>query len=153
MAATFNAAILLALSDDTAAAVGAGLEENCRWRQVGSQGLFWVWRFWPRRSCRPHYFFPVLFVARGEKARDCGGRWYFQSLPRRGMLLMWLRHGHAFWDVYFWQQQVGRFNSATLQHGEPFWFYLAVLPLGLFPWTPLFALLFRRSGLTLTTSG
>ncbi len=59
-------------------------------------------------------------------------------------LVVWLRNGSAFWDVYFWQQQVGRFNSPQLHHGRPFWFYVPVLLLGLFPWTPLFALLARR---------
>jgi 4-amino-4-deoxy-L-arabinose transferase-like glycosyltransferase len=86
-------------------------------------------------------FFPVWLIARGKRlaiaaaAMLTAGPWH---------LLVWLRNGSAFWDVYFWQQQVGRFNSPQLHHGRPFWFYIPVLLLGLFPWTPLFALLARR---------
>jgi len=86
-------------------------------------------------------FIPVWFIARGKRlaiavgAILVAGPWH---------LLVWLRNGSAFWRVYFWQQQVGRFNSAALQHGQPFWFYVPVLLLGLFPWTPLFALFARR---------
>jgi len=39
---------------------------------------------------------------------------------------------------------VARFLTPSLEHVQPFWFYVPVLLAGLFPWTPLFALLFRR---------
>jgi len=59
-------------------------------------------------------------------------------------VLCYLRNGRAFLDVFFWQQQFGRFTSPDLQHSQPWWFYLPVLPAGLLPWTPLALLLVRR---------
>ena len=59
-------------------------------------------------------------------------------------VLCYLRNGRAFLDVFFWQQQFGRFASPALQHSQPWWFYLPVLLAGLLPWTPLAALLASR---------
>ncbi len=86
-------------------------------------------------------FIPVWLIARGKRLAIAAGA-ILIAAPWH--LLVWLRNGSGFWDVYFWQQQVGRFNSPALQHGRSFWFYVPVLLLGLFPWTPLFALLARR---------
>ena len=61
-------------------------------------------------------------------------------------ILCYLRNGRAFLDVFFWQQQFGRFTSPALQHSQPWWFYFPVLLAGLLPWTPLAALLTRRGG-------
>jgi 4-amino-4-deoxy-L-arabinose transferase-like glycosyltransferase len=58
--------------------------------------------------------------------------------------LAWARNGPIFWRTIFWEQQVGRFTSAALQHAQPVWFYLPVFAAMLFPWTPAVALLFRR---------
>ncbi len=86
-------------------------------------------------------FAPVWLIARGKRLAIAAGA---ILIAGPWHLLVWLRNGSAFWDVYFWQQQVGRFNSPALHHGQPFWFYVPVLLLGLFPWTPLFALVARR---------
>jgi 4-amino-4-deoxy-L-arabinose transferase-like glycosyltransferase len=59
-------------------------------------------------------------------------------------VLCYLRNGRAFVDVFFWQQQFGRFTSPALQHSQPLWFYFPVLLAGLLPWTPLVALLMHR---------
>jgi 4-amino-4-deoxy-L-arabinose transferase-like glycosyltransferase len=59
-------------------------------------------------------------------------------------VLCYLQNGRAFLDVFFWQQQFGRFTSPALQHSQPWWFYVPVLLTGLLPWTPLAALLARR---------
>jgi 4-amino-4-deoxy-L-arabinose transferase-like glycosyltransferase len=59
-------------------------------------------------------------------------------------LLAWARNGGAFWQDYLWKQQILRFFSPSLAHVQPFWYYLPVLLAGLFPWTPLAALLIRR---------
>ncbi len=59
-------------------------------------------------------------------------------------LLVWWRNGGAFWQDYLWKQQILRFFSPVLQHPQPFWYYLPVILAGLFPWTPLAALIFRR---------
>ncbi len=59
-------------------------------------------------------------------------------------VLCWLRNGHAFWDDFFWKQHVARFLTPSLEHVQPFWYYIPVLLAGLFPWSPLAALLTRR---------
>jgi 4-amino-4-deoxy-L-arabinose transferase-like glycosyltransferase len=58
-------------------------------------------------------------------------------------VLVTLRNGRPFIDDFFWKQHFGRFVSPVLQHGQPVWFYVPVLLIGLFPWTPLLALLFN----------
>ena len=59
-------------------------------------------------------------------------------------ILCWLRNGSAFWDDFFWKQHVARFLTPSLEHVQPFWYYIPVLLAGLFPWTPLAALLAQR---------
>jgi 4-amino-4-deoxy-L-arabinose transferase-like glycosyltransferase len=54
------------------------------------------------------------------------GPWY---------LLCWLRNGYTFLDVFFVQHQFGRFVSPAMQHVHPWWYYVPVLLLGMFPWT------------------
>jgi 4-amino-4-deoxy-L-arabinose transferase-like glycosyltransferase len=58
--------------------------------------------------------------------------------------LVFARHGFAFVQVFFLQQQVSRLYSGTLQHVQPVYFYLPVLLGGLFPWTPLLFVLRPR---------
>jgi len=53
-------------------------------------------------------------------------------------------HGRAFLEEFFWRHHVERFASETIQHVQPFWFYLPVLAAGLAPWTPLSILGFRQ---------
>lgn len=59
-------------------------------------------------------------------------------------ILVTLRHGRAFLDEFFLKHHFGRLYAETLQHVQPFWFYVPVLLAGLLPWTPVLALLFRR---------
>ena len=59
-------------------------------------------------------------------------------------VLVTLRNGKPFLEEFFWKHHFGRFLSGALEHGQPVWFYVPVLLAGLFPWTPLFALLFKR---------
>jgi 4-amino-4-deoxy-L-arabinose transferase-like glycosyltransferase len=54
--------------------------------------------------------------------------------------LCYLRNGRTFLDVFFGQQTFARFFSPELLHGQPWWFYLPVLLIGLLPWTPLVGL-------------
>ena len=63
------------------------------------------------------------------------GPWY---------LLCWLRNGYAFIDVFFVQHQFGRFTSGALQHVQPWWYYLPILLLGMFPWTLIAVAIPRR---------
>jgi len=83
---------------------------------------------------------PVLFVARRMRLAMLGSAvlvaapWY---------VLCYMRNGPAFWNEFFWKHHVDRFLHPTLDHPQPFWFYIPVLLAGLFPWTPLAGLFFR----------
>jgi 4-amino-4-deoxy-L-arabinose transferase-like glycosyltransferase len=48
-----------------------------------------------------------------------------------------MRNGTEFLRVFFVEQQFSRFNSAALQHGQPWWFYIPAFLVLLFPWSPL----------------
>jgi 4-amino-4-deoxy-L-arabinose transferase-like glycosyltransferase len=86
-------------------------------------------------------FAPMFLVARGKRRTMLAGcilvaaPWY---------LLCTAHNGAAFWRELFWKQQVLRFFTPSLQHVQPFWYYLPIVLAGLFPWTPLAVLLFRR---------
>jgi 4-amino-4-deoxy-L-arabinose transferase-like glycosyltransferase len=58
-------------------------------------------------------------------------------------VLVWARNGSSFWNEFFWKHHVERFFTPSLQHVQPFWYYIPVLLAALFPWTPLAGLLFR----------
>jgi 4-amino-4-deoxy-L-arabinose transferase-like glycosyltransferase len=88
---------------------------------------------------------PLLWAGRG-RLRDL-----LRPAPVAAFLLlaapwyavMTARYGGRFLDDFFLKQHLARFNSAALQHVQPFWFYAPVLVAALFPWSPLLALLFR----------
>ena len=129
MAATFNAAMLIALFD-TRHRRAAG------WTAGAMLGLAIL----AKAFLPVVLFFPVWLIARGKRLAILAGA-VLVAAPWH--LLVWLRNGSAFWNVYFWQQQVSRVSSTAIGHVQPFWFYVPVLLLGLFPWTPLFGLLAR----------
>ena len=71
-----------------------------------------------------------------------GQAWYggigLGFLLGAGIALAWavpaaILGGEEFRNAIFWGQTAGRV-SGSLAHKQPFWFYLAVLPLLLFPW-------------------
>lgn len=131
LAVFFSAAVLLALpwlargerKTLTAAAACLGLA-------VLAKGLvpvvlfLPVWAFgWKRLRdwLRPG---PVVAFA------VCALPWY---------ILCTIRNGGEFLRVFFLEQQFGRFGSGALQHVQPWWFYVPMLLLFLFPWFPLIA--------------
>lgn len=85
-------------------------------------------------------FAPLFLIVRGRRLAILGGM-LLVAAPWH--LLVWLRNGSAFWNDYFWKQHVARFLTPELEHVQPFWYYVPVLLAGLFPWTPLVALLSR----------
>jgi 4-amino-4-deoxy-L-arabinose transferase len=87
-------------------------------------------------------FAPVFLIARGKRSAIIVG---CIAVAAPWHLLCFLRNGHAFWDEYFWRQQFSRFFTTERQHVHGWWYYLPVLLAGLFPWTPLVALLVRRT--------
>ena len=84
---------------------------------------------------------PLFLVVHGKRmvtlasAAIVAGPWF---------ILCWLRNSEAFWDDFFWKQHVARFLTPSLEHVQPFWYYVPILLAGLFPWTPLAALLAQR---------
>ncbi len=87
-------------------------------------------------------FAPVFLIARGKRSAIAAGC-LATAMPWH--VLCYLRNGHAFWDEYFWRQQFSRFFTPERQHVHGWWYYVPVLLAGLFPWTPLAALLARRA--------
>jgi 4-amino-4-deoxy-L-arabinose transferase-like glycosyltransferase len=62
--------------------------------------------------------------------------WYFAMQSRRP----------DFFHVFFYEQHFQRYLTAKYNRGAPWWFYLAVLPAGLLPWTaPFLAGLWRAA--------
>ena len=59
-------------------------------------------------------------------------------------MLMVQREGFHFVLIYFVNHHLARFFTSLHHHSQPFFYYLPVLVLGLFPWTPF---LFRVRGL------
>lgn len=53
-------------------------------------------------------------------------------------------NGFPFIEEFFVKHHLERLYSASLQHVQPWYYYLPVLLAGLFPWTPLLGLLLRR---------
>jgi len=71
----------------------------------------------------------ALFGARALGAfLAVAGPWY---------VLCYLENGSAFVDELFWRHHVERLVSDSIQHVQPFWYYLPVIAVGLAPWTPL----------------
>jgi 4-amino-4-deoxy-L-arabinose transferase-like glycosyltransferase len=63
-------------------------------------------------------------------------------------LLCYLVNGDIFINVFFIRHNMQRFiSSEAILHGQPWWFYLPVLAVGLIPWAPLLALSARRGAL------
>lgn len=84
---------------------------------------------------------PFLLVTRGKRLATVAGA-VIVAAP--WFVLCFMLNGSTFWNEFFWRQHVERFFSPTLEHVQPFWYYVPVLLAGLFPWTPLAGLLARR---------
>ncbi len=59
-------------------------------------------------------------------------------------LLVYQRNGFPFIEDFILKQHVQRFYSHSLEHVQPWYYYLPVLLGIVFPWTPLFARLFIK---------
>ncbi len=57
---------------------------------------------------------------------------------------VYYRNGFAFIQEFFIKHHFERLYSATLQHLQPWYYYVPVLLAGLFPWTPLLAIFASR---------
>jgi 4-amino-4-deoxy-L-arabinose transferase-like glycosyltransferase len=77
-----------------------------------------AWRSF-RDLLRPRTMLPFLLVALP---------WY---------LVCYLRNGASFIHDFFWVHNFQRFTTASLQHPQPWWYFIPVLALLLLPWTAL----------------
>ncbi|MEO7142963.1 MAG: glycosyltransferase family 39 protein [Bryobacteraceae bacterium] len=68
----------------------------------------------------------------------------FAAIALPWYVLCTIRNGAIFPRTFFWEHHFQRFTSGALQHGQPFWYYLPVFLLALFPWTPMLVALFGR---------
>ncbi|MEO8098378.1 MAG: glycosyltransferase family 39 protein [Acidobacteriota bacterium] len=145
MAAAFNAAMLVALFGPQAlGARGTGGREG-RYKAQGYVAGFFLGLAVLAKGFPPLVLIaPVFLVARGKRLRmmaacvATAGPWY---------LLCYGQNGAAFWNEFFWKHHVARFLSPELEHVQPWWYYFPILLAGLFPWTPLVALIARRRSL------
>ncbi len=89
-----------------------------------------------------HVLPPLLLVRWWDGSARVGRGWFggiaLGVLTGAAIALAWaipaaLHGGEEFRNAIFWGQTAGRVTG-SLAHRQPFWFYLAVLPLLLFPW-------------------
>jgi 4-amino-4-deoxy-L-arabinose transferase-like glycosyltransferase len=83
---------------------------------------------------------PLLFLGI-QRLRDwlrAAPGFFLVALP--WYLFCTWKYGRAFLDEFFLRHHFERFATDSLQHVQPFWFYLPVLIGGLFPWSPLLVL-------------
>lgn len=64
------------------------------------------------------------------------GPWY---------VAVYVKNGYPFIEDFFLKHHLERLYSASLQHVQPWYYYLPVLLAGIFPWTPLLGIFFLRS--------
>ena len=57
--------------------------------------------------------------------------------------LCYFANGPVFIEEFIWKHHIERFVSDSLQHVQPFWYFVPVVLAGLLPWTPLLVLLQR----------
>lgn len=142
LAVFFSLAVFLALPF-VGSTVEMGADQHWRWIAIGvSLGLailakgmvplvlaipsFWYLRRWWRTWT--YAVASALIVALP---------WY---------VLMYLRNGHAFVEEFFWKQHFERLYSTSLQHMQPWWYYLPMFFGALYPWIPLIGFIFTPFG-------
>jgi 4-amino-4-deoxy-L-arabinose transferase-like glycosyltransferase len=140
LAYSFGALTDLPMSALLGAAMLVTLLENKKWSGFAAGALLGL-AVLAKAFVPLVLFAPLFLIARGKRWAIAVGL-ILVAVPWH--VLCFLRNGQAFWAEYFWRQQFSRFFSPERQHVQHWWFYLPVLLAGLFPWTPLVALLARR---------
>jgi 4-amino-4-deoxy-L-arabinose transferase-like glycosyltransferase len=84
---------------------------------------------WFLRRFRRKWWISVVVAA------AVAGPWY---------VAVCLRNGEPFIQEFFFKHHFERLYSASLQHVQPWYYYLPVLLAGVFPWTPLLGILALR---------
>jgi 4-amino-4-deoxy-L-arabinose transferase-like glycosyltransferase len=85
-------------------------------------------------------FIPAVWFLR-RRIRDLAVVFGAAALIAAPWYLMVSIRNPTFLDEFIWKHHFGRFLNTALQHGQPVWFYVPVLLIGLYPWTPLLTLL------------
>ena len=120
LAAAFSAAMLAALAGwFPAAGVFFGLA-------ILAKGLVPIVLVLPALVLLRHRWRQLLVAA--TLAFAVAAPWYVAMLAR---------HGRMFFDEFIVRHHFSRFTDASLQHTQPFWFFVPILLAALFPWTPL----------------
>lgn len=91
-------------------------------------------------------FLPIL-VLRFRRVFDwlrTGPILAFSLIALPWYILCTMRNGTEFLRVFFIEHHFQRFTAAGLQHVQPWWFYLPILLVLLFPWFPLLTLIRLR---------
>lgn len=86
-------------------------------------------------------FMPVMAIG-WRRLRDWlrpGPLLAFSACALPWYILCTVRNGSEFLTVFFLEQHFSRFRTTALQHVQPPWFYLPVLLVLLYPWSPLLA--------------
>ena len=66
---------------------------------------------------------------------------------------VWVENGYSFFVTFWLNHHLARVMSDLHHHSQPFWYYLAVLAVGFFPWTPFLAGSFVRLWRSRTGAG
>ncbi|HTB10460.1 MAG TPA: glycosyltransferase family 39 protein [Bryobacteraceae bacterium] len=141
LAYSFGALTDLPMSALLGAAMLVALFENKKWSGFAAGALLGL-AVLAKAFVPLVLFAPAFVISRGKRVAIAVGL-IAVALPWHVLCL--LRNGQVFWAEYFWRQQFSRFFTTERQHVQHWWFYLPVLLAGLFPWTPLVALVARRS--------
>jgi len=86
---------------------------------------------------------PALWMGRNHLAKLLPPALICMTAAAPWYLLCYQINGAIFFNEFILKHHFSRFSATDLQHVQPFWFYLPVLLAGLFPWTPLTALLYH----------
>lgn len=79
-------------------------------------------------------------------------RWWWRTIVAAAVvalpwyLAVYERNGYVFVQEFFIRHHLERLYSASLQHVQPWYYYIPVLLAGLFPWTPALLFLPRNRG-------
>lgn len=130
LAATFSLGMVLAWR---------GVQEDDARRRYAAGALFGL-AVLAKVLVAPALALPLLWMIRKAWRRLLGPALLAALIATPWYVAMLLRHGRPFWDELFVRHHFARFASESVQHVQPWWFYVPVLVLALAPWFPLLGL-------------
>jgi len=138
----------------------------CGFRATGSRNLIWSLLSGAALGAASLAKGPVALILFGGIftvyflwTEKLGWRWRQLSAGSAAFLAtsipwywsVWIENGYSFFVTFWLNHHLARVMSDLHHHSQPFWYFLAVLAVGFFPWTPFLAgsitrLLRRRGG-------